>query len=87
MLRSLLGRIKEESTEERDPHAVTEDGQVGLGELKRCRVLVHHLPHAVQEQHEERGLDRGSTGQDEEGGTWPTSSLTLGNYLLFVVLL
>lgn len=95
MLRSLLGRIEEESTEERDPHAVAEDSQVGLGELKRCWILVHHLPHAVQEQREQRGLEQRSTGKDNEERRGDVvnvfmpdpGSLTSGKDLLSVVLL
>lgn len=62
MLSSLFGRIEEESTEEWDPHAVTQYNQVGLCELEGCWVLIHHLPHAVQEEHEQRGLDRAGGG-------------------------
>ena len=60
VLSPLFRRIEEESTEERDPHAITQDRQIGLCELERCRILVHHLPHAVQEKHEQRGLHQGN---------------------------
>lgn len=58
VLRSLFGRIEEESTEQWDPHAITQYCQIGLGELECCWVLVHHLPHAVQEEYEQRGLEQ-----------------------------
>lgn len=73
MLSSLFGRIEEESTEEWDPHAVTQYNQVGLCELESCWVLIHHLPHAVQEEHEQRGLDQEET--DNERNKWLSESV------------
>lgn len=93
MLSLLFGRIKEESTEEWDPHAVTEYSQIGLCELKSCWVLIHHLPHAVQEQHEEWGLDQCRTDKENTEKDLVNmfilelNYLTSGTYLLFVILL
>lgn len=95
MLSSLFGRIKEESTEEWDPHAVTEYNQIGLCELKSCWVLIHHLPHAVQEQHEQWGLDHCSVNKDKTERRkklvnvfiLELNYLKSGKYLLFVILL
>lgn len=56
VLGTLLGWTEQESTEQWDPHAVTQYCQIGLCELKCCWVLVHNLPHAVQEQQEQWGL-------------------------------
>lgn len=89
MLSSLFGRIEEKSTEERDPHAVTQYNQVGLCELESCWVLIHHLPHAVQEEHEQRGLDGGAKERDNERNEWLGQSVLdrTRKYLLFVILL
>ena len=53
----VLGAVEQEGAEDRNPHAVAEQHQVGLGELEGGRVLVHQLPHAVQEEQEERRLE------------------------------
>lgn len=94
VLSTLLWRIEEESTEEWDPHAVTQDCQIGLCELKGSRVLVHHLPHAVQEEHEQWGLDRKKTKRTMISicALANPLGLVLSNllsniYLLFVILL
>lgn len=64
MLSSLFGRIEEKRTKEWDPHAVAQYDQIGLRELERSRILVHQLPHAVQEEHEQWGLNQ----EIREGG-------------------
>ncbi len=95
MLSTLFGRIEEESTEEWDPHAITQYCQIGLCELKGCWVLVHHLPHAVQEQHEQWGLDRDNREKQTTRSVSALANLLglrLGyilsdKYLLFVIFL
>ena len=59
----VLWAVEEEGAEDRNPHAVTQQRQVGLCELEGGRVLVHQLPHAVQEEQEQRRLEQ------ERGGT------------------
>lgn len=51
-----MGRIKEESAEDRHVDAVGEDGQIRLGKLEGCAVLLNQLPHTLQEKQEDRGL-------------------------------
>ena len=56
VLGALLGAVEQESAEDGNPHAITQHSQVHVSKLEGCRVLVHHLPHAVQEEQKERTL-------------------------------
>lgn len=70
-LSPLLRRIKEESAEQWDPHAITQHCQICLCELKRSWILVHHLPYAVQEQCEQRALHTTGNNRKQHITTHP----------------
>lgn len=56
-----MRRIEEESAKNRYVQAVRQNGQVRLRELERWGVLVHQLPHAVQEEQEQGCLREDKT--------------------------
>lgn len=56
-----MRRIEEEGAKNRYVQAVRQNGQVRLCELERWRMLVHQLPHAVQEEQEHGSLHEDKT--------------------------
>lgn len=51
-----MGRVKEKSAEDWHIDAVGQNGQVCLGKLEGCAVLLDQLPHTLQEEQEDWGL-------------------------------
>lgn len=60
-----MSRIKEESAEDWYVNAVGQDGQVCLGKLESCPVLLNQLPHTLQEEQEDWGLTLRKTNAQE----------------------
>lgn len=52
----LMGRIEEERAEDWHVDAVGQDGQVRLGKLESCALLLNKLPYTLEEEQEDRRL-------------------------------
>ncbi len=53
---SVMGRVKQKGAKDWHVNTVGQHSQVSLGELEGWAVLLNKLPHALQEQEEDRRM-------------------------------
>lgn len=59
-----MGRVEQKGAEDWHVNTVGQNSQVSLGELESRTVLLNKLPHALQEQEEDRRMALGIEKQE-----------------------